>query len=96
MKRAMAKEGEAIREKRSRLIKASAEKESAQMFVDASKTIGDNKTAMALRQLQTWQEIGTEQNSLMMLIPTEALSNQTALPIAVSAGIKTIKKTKKE
>ncbi len=71
MKRAMAKEAEAGREKRARLIKASAEEEASRMFVNAAKTVSESPNALILRQLQTWQEIGAEQNSLIILVPTE-------------------------
>lgn len=71
MKRAMAKEAEAIREKRSRLVKASAEEEASRMFTNAAKIIAESPNALMLRQLQTWQEIGAEQNSLIILVPTE-------------------------
>ena len=71
MKRAMAKESEAVREKRSRLVKASAEQEASKMFMEAAKTISESPNALILRQLQTWQEIGAEQNSLIILVPTE-------------------------
>lgn len=71
MKRAMAKEAEAIREKRSRLVKASAEEEASRKFMEAAKIIAESPNALLLRQLQTWQEIGAEQNSLIILVPTE-------------------------
>jgi regulator of protease activity HflC (stomatin/prohibitin superfamily) len=71
MKRAMAKEAEAIREKRSRLVKASAEEEASRKFMEAAKVISESPNALILRQLQTWQEIGAEQNSLIILVPTE-------------------------
>jgi regulator of protease activity HflC (stomatin/prohibitin superfamily) len=71
MKRAMAKESEAIREKRARLVKASAEEEASKMFSQAAKTVTENPNALVLRQLQTWQEIGAEQNSLIILVPTD-------------------------
>jgi regulator of protease activity HflC (stomatin/prohibitin superfamily) len=71
MKRAMAKEAEAIREKRSRLVKASAEEEAAKKFMEAAKIIAESPNGLILRQLQTWQEIGAEQNSLIVLVPTE-------------------------
>lgn len=74
MKRAMAKESEAVREKRARLVKASAEQEASKMFTDAAKTIAESPNALVLRQLQTWQEIGAEQNSLIVLVPTEFAS----------------------
>lgn len=71
MKRAMAKESEAVREKRARLVKASAEKEASQMLTEAAKIIAESPNALVIRQLQTWQEIGAEQNSLIILVPTE-------------------------
>lgn len=71
MKRAMAKEAEAVREKRSRLVKASAEEEASRKFTEAAKIIAESPNALILRQLQTWQEIGAEQNSLIILVPTE-------------------------
>jgi regulator of protease activity HflC (stomatin/prohibitin superfamily) len=71
MKRAMAKEAEAIREKRSRIVKASAEEEASRKFMEAAKIIAESPNALLLRQLQTWQEIGAEQNSLIILVPTE-------------------------
>lgn len=71
MKRAMAKESEAAREKRARLIKASSEEDASKMFASAAKTMADDPAALVLRQLQTWQEIGAEQNSLIVLVPTD-------------------------
>src|SRR3989338_690052 len=71
MKRAMAKESEAVREKRSRLVKASAEEEASRKFMEAAKVMAESPNALMLRQLQTWQEIGAEQNSLIILVPTE-------------------------
>jgi len=71
MKRAMAKESEASREKRARLTKASAEEEASKMFLNAARTIAEHPNALVLRQLQTWQEIGAEQNSLIILVPTD-------------------------
>lgn len=71
MKRAMAKEAEAIREKRSRLVKASAEEEASKKFMEAAKILAESPNGLVLRQLQTWQEIGAEQNSLIILVPTK-------------------------
>lgn len=71
MKRAMAKEAEAIREKRSRLVKASAEEEASKKFMEAAKILAESPNGLILRQLQTWQEIGAEQNSLIVLVPTK-------------------------
>ncbi len=81
LKRAMAKEAEATREKKARLIKASAEQEAAAKFEKAASVMLKSPPAMQLRQLQTWQEIGAEQNSLMILIPTEFAKSMGSLGI---------------
>ncbi|AFZ55242.1 slipin family protein [Cyanobacterium aponinum] len=75
MQRAMAQEAEAIREKRARLIKASAEKEASLMLSEASNQIAENPIALELRRLQTLTEIGTENNTTtVMLVPTELIT----------------------
>ena len=75
MQRAMAQEAEAIREKRSRLIKASAEKEASLMLSEASEKIATNPIALELRRLQTLTEIGAENNTTtVMLVPTELIT----------------------
>lgn len=75
MQRAMAQEAEAIREKRSRLIKAAAEKEASLMLSEASAQIAANPIALELRRLQTLTEIGAENNTTtVMLVPTELIT----------------------
>ncbi len=91
LKRAMAKEAEASREKKARLIKSSAEYEAAANFQKAAQTMLKNPAAMQLRQLQTWQEIGAEQNSLMILIPTDFAKGAEKLGI-VGLGEQLLKK----
>jgi len=39
--------------------------------MEAAKVMSESPGALILRQLQTWQEIGAEQNSLIVLVPTE-------------------------
>ena len=73
MKRAMAKEAEASREKKARIIKASGEFEASKKLKDAADLLDDK--SMILRQLQTWQEIGAEQNSTMILVPSDLISS---------------------
>ncbi|BAQ62327.1 putative stomatin/prohibitin-family membrane protease subunit aq_911 [Geminocystis sp. NIES-3708] len=75
MQRAMAQEAEAVREKRSRLIKASAEKEASLMLSEASQQMSNNPIALELRRLQTLTEIGAENNTTtVMLVPTELIT----------------------
>ena len=63
MQRAMAKEAEAFREKRARIIKAEAEQEASIKLSEASKLIVDNPVALELRRLQMLTEIGAENNT---------------------------------
>ncbi|MDX2270728.1 MAG: slipin family protein [Cyanobacteriota bacterium] len=74
MQRAMAKEAEAIREKRSRLIKAAAEQEASIKLAEASKAIVNNPAALELRRLQMITEIGAENNTAtIILMPSDFL-----------------------
>ena len=74
MQRAIAREAEAIREKRARIIKAEGEREAAQTLADAAKIITEVPGALELRRLQTLTEIGVEHNStIIAMFPTELL-----------------------
>ncbi len=68
MQRAMAKEAEAIREKRARLIKASAEQEASIKLAQASQNIAANPAALELRRLQMLTEIGAENNTTTVIM----------------------------
>jgi regulator of protease activity HflC (stomatin/prohibitin superfamily) len=71
MQRAMAREAEAIREKRARIIKAEAEFESSRMLAAAAKEI-EGRGALELRRMQMVTEIGAEHNSTtIIMIPSE-------------------------
>ena len=74
MQRAIAREAEAIREKRARIIKAEGEFEASQKLAEAARTIGEVPGALELRRLQTLSEIGVEHNStIVAMFPTELL-----------------------
>ncbi|MGB0085383.1 MAG: hypothetical protein WBP94_08445 [Rhodomicrobiaceae bacterium] len=75
MQRAMAKEAEAVREKRARLVKASAESEAAQQLSLAAQQMMVNPAALELRRMQMVIEIGAENNtSTIILMPAEMVS----------------------
>jgi len=63
MRRAMAKQAEAERERRSKVIHAEGEFQAAEKLKDAAVIIGDHPMALQLRYLQTLTEIATEKNS---------------------------------
>lgn len=68
MQRAMAKEAEAIREKRARIIKAAAEQEASIKLAEASQNIAQNPSALELRRLQMLTEIGAENNTTTIIM----------------------------
>ncbi|MFN6486937.1 MULTISPECIES: slipin family protein [unclassified Nostoc] len=68
MQRAMAKEAEAIREKRARIIKAAAEKEASMQLSEAAQMIMQNPASLELRRLQMLTEIGAENNTTTLLM----------------------------
>ena len=66
MQRAMAKQAEAEREKRAKIIAASGEFESAEKLGQAADIIHDHPIALQLRNLQVLSEIAAEQNSTIV------------------------------
>jgi len=63
MQRAIARQAEAERERRAKIIHADGELQAAQKLSDAAKIIGQNPAAIQLRYLQTLTEVATEKNS---------------------------------
>lgn len=66
MQRAMAKQAEAERERRSKIIHAEGEHQSAEKLADASKIMSTNPITIQLRYLQTLSEIASEKNSTII------------------------------
>jgi regulator of protease activity HflC (stomatin/prohibitin superfamily) len=66
MVRAIAKQAEAERDRRAKIIHAEAEFQASQTLVNAAQILGSLPAAMQLRYLQTLTEIGAEQNSTIV------------------------------
>jgi regulator of protease activity HflC (stomatin/prohibitin superfamily) len=66
MVRAIAKQAEAERDRRAKVIHAEAEFQAAQTLTNAAKILSSIPAAMQLRYLQTLTEIGAEQNSTVI------------------------------
>ncbi|HWQ20918.1 MAG TPA: slipin family protein [Methanotrichaceae archaeon] len=66
MMRAIAKQAEAEREKRSRIILADGEFQASKTMVDAAKLYGEAPVAIKLRELQTLAEIAREKNLIVV------------------------------
>jgi regulator of protease activity HflC (stomatin/prohibitin superfamily) len=83
MLRAMAKQAEAEREKRSKIIHAEGEFNAAQKLVDAAALMATQPMTLQLRYLQTLSDIGVEKNTTVVFpLPMELLSILNKLPLA--------------
>jgi regulator of protease activity HflC (stomatin/prohibitin superfamily) len=75
MQRAMAKQAEAEREKRAKIINADGEFQAAQTLANAAQVIATQQGALQLRFLQTLVEIGVEKNTTIVLpVPIELIA----------------------
>jgi regulator of protease activity HflC (stomatin/prohibitin superfamily) len=75
MQRAMAKQAEAEREKRSKIIHAEGEFNAAQKLVDAAHLLATEPMTLQLRYLQTLTEIGVEKNTTIVFpLPLEMMT----------------------
>lgn len=74
MKRAMAKQAEAERERRAKVIAADGEFQASQKLLEAATVISKDPSALQLRYLQTLSEISVEKNSTILFpLPMELL-----------------------
>ena len=72
MQRAMAREAEAIREKRARIVKAEAELEASIKLTQGAKEMEKSPIALELRRMQMLSEIGIDNNTTtIVLVPSE-------------------------
>ncbi len=83
MQRAMAKQAEAEREKRSKIIHAEGEFNAAQKLVDAAALLATEPMTLQLRYLQTLTEIGVEKNTTIIFpLPLEMMTLFNKLGLA--------------
>ena len=82
MLRAMAKQAEAEREKRSKIIHAEGEFSAAQRLVDAARLLAEEPVSIQLRYLQTLTEIGVEKNTTWVFpVPVDIFSRITKVAV---------------
>jgi regulator of protease activity HflC (stomatin/prohibitin superfamily) len=75
MQRAIARQAEAERERRAKIINADGEFQASQKLADAAKILAVEPITITLRYLQTLAELGTEKNTTIVFpIPVELLS----------------------
>jgi regulator of protease activity HflC (stomatin/prohibitin superfamily) len=74
MQRAMARQAEAERERRAKIIKAEGEYQAAEKLTNAAEIMSRNDTTIQLRYLETLRDISVEQNSTILFpLPIEML-----------------------
>ena len=87
MQRAMARQAEAERDRRAKVINAEGEYQAAARLADASRIIEEHPTALQLRYLQTVNEISAEKNTTTIFpIPIDLLAPFTELFRRVKKG----------
>jgi regulator of protease activity HflC (stomatin/prohibitin superfamily) len=75
MQRAIAKQAEAEREKRAKIIHADGEFQAAHKLTDAAAVMAKEPVAIQLRYLQTLTEIGVERNTTLIFpMPIDILN----------------------
>src|ERR1700693_3028809 len=78
MQRAIARQAEAERERRAKIIHAAGEFEAASKLAEAAKVLETQPTAIQLRYLQTLTEIGTEKNTTIVFpLPIDIINQWT-------------------
>lgn len=77
MKRAMAKEAEAERERRAMIIRARGEKEAAQQLSEAAQLLGKSQYGFQMRYLQTLLQV-SESGTTVIFAPTDSMSTAAA------------------
>jgi regulator of protease activity HflC (stomatin/prohibitin superfamily) len=88
MQRAMAKEAEAERERRAKIVAAQGEFEAAVKLGEAADIISQHPVALQLRTLQTMAEIATEKNSTIIFPAQFMTTVQEAMKIIQSDNLK--------
>ena len=82
MVRALARQAEAEREKRAKIIATEGEFAAAQTLADAARVISTQPAALALRYMQTLLDMGSNQNSTIVFpIPIELIRPLLATPV---------------
>jgi regulator of protease activity HflC (stomatin/prohibitin superfamily) len=85
MVRALARQAEAEREKRAKIIATDGEFQAAQVLADAAEIISTQPAALALRYMQTLLDMGSNQNSTIVFpIPIELIRPLLAAPVPMT------------
>jgi regulator of protease activity HflC (stomatin/prohibitin superfamily) len=87
MQRAMARQAEAEREKRAKIIHAEGEFQASQQLAEAAEIIHQNPVTIQLRYLQTLTEIGAEKNTTVVFpLPIDMISGLVNNVLGIEPG----------
>jgi len=87
MVRALARQAEAEREKRAKIIATEGEFQAAQVLANAAEIIATQPAALALRYMQTLLDMGSNQNSTIVFpIPIELIRPLLAAPVPMKTA----------
>jgi regulator of protease activity HflC (stomatin/prohibitin superfamily) len=75
LQRAMARQAEAEREKRAKIIHADGEKEASSALAEAADRLSASPASMQLRYLQTLVEMASEKNATILPIPLDIITH---------------------
>jgi regulator of protease activity HflC (stomatin/prohibitin superfamily) len=90
MVRALARQAEAEREKRAKIIATEGEFQAAQVLANAAQIISTQPAALALRYMQTLLDMGSNQNSTIVFpIPIELIRPLLAAPVPMTTPLAT-------
>ncbi len=88
MVRALARQAEAEREKRAKIIATDGEFQAAQVLANAAEIISTQPAALALRYMQTLLDMGSNQNSTIVFpIPIELIRPLLAAPVPMKKDV---------
>jgi regulator of protease activity HflC (stomatin/prohibitin superfamily) len=88
MVRALARQAEAEREKRAKIIATEGEFQAAQTLANAAQVISTQPAALALRYMQTLLDMGSNQNSTIVFpIPIELIRPLLAAPVPMNSPV---------
>jgi regulator of protease activity HflC (stomatin/prohibitin superfamily) len=89
MVRALARQAEAEREKRAKIIATEGEFQAAQVLANAAEIISTQPAALALRYMQTLLDMGSNENSTIVFpIPIELIRPLLAAPVPMKVAVK--------
>lgn len=86
MQRAMARQAEAERERRAKIIHADGERLAAQSLAEAGDTLAGSPASMQLRYLQTLVEMASEQNATILPIPMDIVREVTRTAVKAATS----------